>query len=183
MKYVKNLVKILFLAQCLLLFCTCDKKEVVTTEQNILNLADFVKCPFNEEFDSNTNLEKYVLKKFGKPKYIRKWRAPLYDYSKVVADQIYIQYVGYSFDIYRGVFKKFEVFKNIYIRRDYTDFKYRINNETTIQDVERLFGKPESVDDRDSYFYIYSPEGPYQYHLRIAFIDGKIYSISIDIKM
>ena len=53
MNYLKRLVKILFFAQCFLLFCVCDKKEAtITTEQNKLNLADFVKWPFNiEKFD------------------------------------------------------------------------------------------------------------------------------------
>ena len=186
MKYVKNLVKILVIVQCLL-FCTCNKKEetteIETTEQNELNLADFVKCPFKDEFDDKTNLEKYVLKKFGKPKYMRKWRAVIYDNSEVIADQIQIAYKDYSFEIHRGVYKRFEVFKYILILEDFQHIKYGINKETITKDIKRLFGRPERIKDRDSYFYSYSPDGQYSYHLNITFIDDKIYSISIEIKM
>ena len=158
MNHTKNIVKILLLVQCLLLFCACDKKEeIVTTEQNILNLADFVKCPFKDEFDDKTSLEKYVLKKFGKPKSIEKLRTWLYDHSEVIVDRIHIEYKGYSFEICRGVSKRFEVFERIYNIPDDIDLKYGIKKqETTIKDIEKLFGKPEKVDiDQDSTSYIY----------------------------
>ena len=185
MDYVKNLVKILLFAQCFLLFCTCDKKEVVTTEQNILNLADFVKFPFKDEFD-NTNLEKYVLKKIGKPKWIEKFRTTLYDHSEVVIDRIHIEYDGYSFRICRGVSKRFEVFETIYATPDNIDLKYGIKKkETTIKDIEGLFGKPEKVTNiknYTSYEYIYSTE-QYKYLFDIRFIDGKWEFFSLDTKI
>ena len=150
MRYVKNLIKILLLVQCLLLFCVCDKKEVekeiVTTEQNILNLADFVKFPFKDEFNNKTNLEKYVLKKFGKPKYTRKLRTCLYDHSEINVERISIVYDESSFEICRGVSKRFEVFESIYNIPDNIDLKYGIKKkETTIKDIESLFGKPEKI--------------------------------------
>jgi hypothetical protein len=161
MNHIKNIVKILLLAQCLFLFCVCDKKEVekeiVTTEQNILNLADFVKSPFKDEFNNKTNLEKYVLKKFGKPKYTRKWRAALSDHSEVSVERTSIVYKKSSFEICRGLSKRFEVFESIYNIPDNIDLKYGIKKkETTIKDIEGLFGKPEKVDiDQDSTSYIY----------------------------
>ena len=194
--YIKRLVKVLLLAQCFLLFCVHDKKEVVTTEQNKLNLADFVKRPFNEEFDDNTDLEKYVLKKFGKPDSIRKWRDILYDHSEVVADKIQLSYKKYSFVIYRGVFKKkkFEVFQRISVP-DYIDLKHGINKETTIKDIERLFGKPEKIENIqrtegylgcDIYYcyYVYiNKQYIHRYDLEIGFKNGKLDYLSVFVKM
>lgn len=198
MKYVKNLVTILLLAQCLLLFCVCDKKEIVTTEQNILNLANFVKCPFNEEFDDKINLEKYVLKKFGKPNRVSKVRGTTGEHSGVVVDKIGIEYENYSFSIYRGIEKRFEVFKEISML-NYTDLKYGINEETTMRDIENLFGKPElrgrdeevqSIQQKGSaaysytgfynYYYEDNDKSPYRYRLDIGFTKGKLGSISVN---
>ena len=146
MNYVKNLIKILLFAQCFLLFCACNKKEVITTEQHKLNLADFVKCPFNEEFGENTNLEKYVLKKFGTPDSTRKWRSQIADHDERVADKIELMYENCEILIYRWVSKKrFEIFKGIFML-DYTDLKHGINKETTTKDIERIFGKPERAE-------------------------------------
>jgi len=157
MNHVKNLIKILLFTQCLLLCCVCNKKEeiIVTTEQNILNLADFIKCPFNEEFKKNTNLEKYVLKKFGKPDRVIKDRGPLGhgDAENIITDIIILQYFvenpsdKYEFAIKKGVSKRFEFFKYISIF-NLTDLKYGINKKTTMRDIENLFGKP-ILDGRD----------------------------------
>ena len=181
MNYIKHLIKILLLAQCFLLFCEYDKK-VVTTEQNISNLADFVKCPFNEEFDKNTDLEKYVLKKFGKPDIIEKWRDWLGDHSERFGDKIRLVYDGkYLFYIHRWVFKskKFEIFKGISIY-NYADLKHGINKETTKKDIENLFGPLKGI---DTGYYCYNPDGPYIYHFNIGFEKGKVYSISIRINI
>ena len=203
MNYVKNLIKVLLLAQCLL-FCVCDKKEIKTTEQNILNLADFVKCPFNEEFKNNTNLEKYVLKKFGKPDVFGKGRTSLGDAANayIIIDEIWLEYLKKdpddkysSFIVYRGVSKRFEVFSKIYIQ-NFIDLKYGINEETTMRDIENLFGRPilkgrpEEVQKRrqkgsrygytGSYYYLYN-EDPYVYHLDFEFEKGKLDSIHIKV--
>ena len=193
MNYIKNFIKILLLAQCLLLSC---EYKVVTTEQNILNLADFVKCPFNEEFDDKTNLEKYVLKKFGKPDSVRKRRAPFGDID--IINKIDLRYEkNYSFSIYRGVKKRFEFFRNIKIF-NYSDLKYGINEKTTIRDIESLFGKPEmaikgsrtsilpngyadSRDDDTLYAYRYNNgDNLYYYFIDFGFKEGKLNSIYID---
>ena len=197
MNYVKNLLKILLLAQCFLLSCVYDKKEevVVTTEQNRLNLADFVKCPFNEAFDDKTNLEKYVLKKFGKPDSFQKARGTYDQDNKVLTDWIEIVYEKYTFEIYKGVInnKRFEIFRKIYID-DYTDLKNGINNETTIKDIERIFGRPreakylqreESDEGNDTIYHYnyndYDNNSPYYYHLDIGFRREKLNSIGINI--
>jgi len=185
MNYVKNVVKILLLIQCLLL-CTCDK-EVVTTEQHRLNLADFVTCPFNEKFDNKTNLEKYVLKKFGEPDSVRKGRKNLGEHRKewaIVTDWIEVAYQRkYTFRIYRGVNKRLEFFDMIFFL-EFTDLKYEINNETTIKDIKRLFGKPRDVTDIEdvydiNYYYSYSHDSPYLYHLEIIFRKGKLSSMYV----
>ena len=197
MNHVKNLVKILLFAQCLL-FCACDKKEIVTTEQNILNLTDFVKCPFNEEYDDKTNLEKYILKKFGKPDKFGKGRTSLgdADAADIVIDEIWLRYYEtssvdekYSFVIYRGISKKFEVFARIYIY-NYTDLKYRINENTTNRDIENLFGKPNEFeqkkidgDDYKKYSYYtssYNKNSPYYYQLHLRFKGMKLDYINIE---
>ena len=188
MNYIKNLIKVLLFAQCLFLFCVCDKKEIVTTEQNILNLADFVKCPFKEEFDDKTDLEKYVLKKFGKPYTTNKLRRALYDHCEVVVDKIKIEYEESLFRIHRGVSKRFEVFERIYGIPDDADLKYGIKRkETTIKDIERLFGKPEVVTiikDFTSYKYTYNTnQYKYKYDLDIRFINGKYIFLSIDTRI
>ena len=167
MNYVKNLIKILLFVQCLL-FCVCDKKEativekteveateIVTTEQNELNLVDFGKWPFNDKLKNTTNLEKYVLKKFGKPDRVIKDRGPLGhgDAENIITDIIILQYFvenpsdKYEFEIYRGVSKRFEFFKYISMY-NLIDLKYGINETTTMRDIENLFGKP-SLDGRD----------------------------------
>ena len=206
MKYVKNLIMIILFAQCLLLFYACDKKEATTvetiaepTEQNIMNLADFVKCPFNEGFNGKTNLEKYVLKKFGKPDKVVKGRDALgdADSADIVVDRIWLEYTEedpgdkYSFTICRGVSKRFEVLERIYICK-YTDLKYGINEETTIRDIENLFGRPRKVqniqrEENDTasdihYRYAYS-DGPYVYHLSFGFRKEKLNSIGININI
>ena len=190
MSYVKNIAKILLLAQCLLLFCVCDKKEevIVTTEQNRLNLADFVKCPFNEEFNDKTNLEKYVLKKFGKPDSVERGEIAIDEVNGVEGDRIRLTYDGkYSFEIYKWTFKKkkFEIFRLIYIK-DCTDLKYGINNETTIKDIERLFGNPGSIEKREgdvaAYYYSYGTN-QYLYNLAIGLGEGKLYSLRIHINI
>ena len=197
MNYIKNLMKILLFAQCLL-FYACDKKEteiieIKITEQNILNLADFVKCPFNEEFKKNTNLEKYVIKKFGKPDEFGKGRDTLGNavVADIIIDEIWLKYSEkmpgdiYSFRIYRGVSKRFEVFAGIYINK-FTDLKYGFNEETTIKDIDNLFGKPKEHgikrkgNDIKQYYYCYSNDGPYVYHLYIRFTDEKLDSIDIN---
>jgi len=202
MSFVRRLVKILPLMQCLLLLLPASmckekvEKEIILTpeqeKQNGLNLADFVKCPFSEEFDSNTNLEKYVTKKFGKPDSTRKVREMLYDYSKVVADKTYLTYEErYEILIYRGVFRKFEVFKTVFIL-DFTDIKHGMNKETTIKDIERLFGPREVQSGRGKennsysdtiYSYTYSDDGPYTYNLDIGIRKKKLRYISIDVKI
>jgi hypothetical protein len=192
MNYVKNLVKIILLAQCLFLFCACDKKEIVTTEQNRLNLADFVKCPFNEVFDNKTNLEKYVLKKFGKPEKVWKWRDVVNDSSDVLVDVIDIEYENYLFVIKKGVKKNFEVFTQIFIL-NFLDLKYGINKETTMRDIENLFGQPyeakiikrkeKDEEDGAAYYYIYGENNRYVYHFSIGFIKGKLNSMGIDVNI
>jgi len=201
MNYVKNLIKILVIVQCFL-FYACDKKEVTTvktiaepTEQNILNLADFVKCPFKDEFNDNTNLEKYVSKKFGKPDKVVKVRDVLGAGSTdIVVDRIWLEYTEedpgdrYSFTICRGVSKKFEVFEKISIYV-YTDLKYGINKETTMKDIGILFGLPKSIqniqrEENDTasdtiYYYLYSTAGPYVYHFTIGFRKAKLNNINI----
>ena len=191
MNYVKNLIKLLVIAQCLL-FCVCDKKEAViveTTEQNKLNLIDFVKCPFNEEFDEKTDLEKYVLKKFGKTDRIRKWRGPTGEHSKVIADKIDIIYEKDRFVIYKGVNKKFKVFETIFIS-NYIDLKFGIDNETTIKDIERLFGQPKKIDNIkrekndegiNSIYYYFRNDGAYSYNLDLGFIQKKLNYIRVNI--
>ena len=191
MNYVKNLIKVLLIVYCFSL-SACgdkkevigDKKEVITAEQQKLNLADFVEWPFNEKFNDKTDLEKYVLKKFGKPDSTRKWRAPLGDayYREVPADKIQIEYESYSFEIYRWVYKKkrYEIFKGISIY-DHTDLKHGINEKTTIKDIERLFGKPDSVGNY-SYSYLYTTD-KYSYHFDIVFIGGKLTNLSIRINI
>ena len=195
MKYVKNLVKILLLAQCLLLFCTCNKKEetteIETTEQNELNLADFVKCPFNEEFKSNTNIEKYVLKKFGKPDEVIKVRGPLDDTTgaDIIIDHIELRYSEkYSFVIYRGISRKFEIFSRIYMYK-FIDLKYGISEKTSIRNIENLYGNPESVKKRPrtkdrpysftDYRYSYSSDDSHEYFLYFGFLEGRLHSIEI----
>ena len=187
MKYFKNLLMIILFAQCLLLFCTCDEK--VSKEQEIqmeLNLIDFIKCPFNEEFKNNTNLEKYVLKKFGKPDSVYKWRGGTSDFSEVIAEHIHLTYKkNYIFWINRGVNKKFEVFTKIYIK-DFTGLKYGINKDTAIKDIERLFGLHYSgnrQEDDIRYSYTYSDDSQYVYHFGIGFWKGELYYISIDINI
>ena len=195
MNYIKHLIKTLLFVQCFLLFCVCDKKEIVTTEQNKLNLADFIKWPFNEELDDNTDLEKYVLKKFGKPDSIRKWRDWLGDHSEVVADKIELLHKDYAILIYKWVFKRkrFEVFKSIAMT-NYTDLKYGINNETTIKDIERLFGKPDEIqniqreksDARSDvlyYYYVHEDSVAYVYSLGIGFRKGRYRYISVTINI
>jgi len=184
MSNVKKLVKILVFVQCFLLFCTYNK-GVVTTAQNELNLVDFIQCPFNEKFDSNTNLEKYVLKKFGKPDYTWKRRRPKEEHSEVIIDHNMIEYKNYKFDIYRGVNKRFEVFDSMLIL-EFTDLKYGINNKTSIKDIEKLFGKPGSIDKWENnnisfidYVYVYGDDGPYSYRLDIRFQNGKLSDITI----
>ena len=147
MNYVKNLIKILLFVQCLL-FCACSNKGgiplEITTEDQKLRLSDFVKCPFNEEFKNNTNLEKYVLKKFGRPDEILKGRGSLGYGSNtgIIKNQITLRYYEkYSFIIYRGVSMKFELFSEIYIYT-FEDLKYGINEKTTMRGIENLFGKP-----------------------------------------
>ena len=186
MKYVKYLVKILLLAQCLLLFCTCDEK--VTEEQKIQmksNLIDFIKCPFNEEFDDKTDLEKYVLKKFGKPDRVSRSRGAINDFSEVIADHIYLIYGEiYEFWINRGINKRFEVFKIIFMS-NFIDLKYGINKDTTIKDIEKLFGLHYSGNQQEDdirYDYTYK-DGPYLYHLGIGFWKGKLNYISIHINI
>ncbi|MCL1864648.1 MAG: hypothetical protein FWF73_02425 [Spirochaetes bacterium] len=191
MKYTKNIVKILLLAQCFLLFCTCDK-EVVTTEQHELNLIAFVTCPFNEKFDSNTNLEKYVLKKFGKPYSVSKWRDKLGLHREppkapIEVDQIVLRYEKkYEFEITRGINKKIEFFKMIFLL-DFTDLKYGINKDTTIKDIEKLFGNLGGVTEIEdvyeiNYYYTYSDDSPYGYTLKIVFRKGKLDYIDIRMK-
>ena len=117
---------------------------------------------------------------------MRKWRAVIYDNSEVVADQIQIAYEDYSFEIYRGVSKRFEVFNSIYNIPDGIDLKYGIKKkETTIKDIERLFGKPEEVyinQDQTSYTYIYSIN-QYDYKLYIRFKKGEVAGINIDVRI
>jgi len=202
MKYVKNLIKILVIVQCLF-FCACNKKEATTvetivepTEQNILNLADFVKCPFNEEFNNKTNLEKYVLKKFGKPNKVTKSREGLNDADEdIIVDKIWLEYTEkdpgdrYSFTIHRGISKRFEVFTKISIY-NFIDIKYDINEETTIEDIENLFGKLNELnirridnDIKTYYDALYNPDGPYVYHLDIGFKNGKLNYIHIKVNI
>ena len=192
MKYLKNLLMILLFAQCLLLFCTCDEK--VTKEQEIQmesNLIDFIKCPFNEEFKNNTNLEKYVLKKFGKPDSVWKRRGPIYDNSGIVADIFKLKYEkSCTFWIYRGINKKFEVFAEIFIY-NYADLKYGINEETTIRDIENLFGKPKKVNkvpkekgrpySYTGYNYFYPNDDKYLYNLYFRFKEGGLDCISVEV--
>ena len=187
MKYVKNIIKLLLLAQCFLLFCTCDK-EVITTEQNELNLINFVTWPFNDmKFESSTNLEKYVLKKFGKPDSVSKGRRKIGEHTlpvPIVVDRIELAYENkYEFDITRGINRKIEFFDLIFIL-DFTDLKYGINNETTIKDIERIFGKPGYVTEvKDvyeiDYYYSYSDDSPYGYRLEIVFKKKKLRSIYV----
>ena len=218
MNYIKNLIKILVIAQCFL-FYACDKKEVaiegtsevvtevITTEQKELNLVDFVRFPFNEEFKINTNLEKYVLKKLGKPDEVTKGRDSLNDTdgADMVVYRIWLEYSErrsgdkFSFTICRGVSKKFEVFEKIYIER-FIDLKYGINEKTTMRDIENLFGspalegRPEEVQNLQRkgsdvysytgyYSYLYSPDGPYVYHLNFGFSEGKLDSIKIKVNI
>jgi len=153
MKYLKNLLIILL---CLLLFCSCDEK--ITKEQKIQmksNLIDFVKCPFNEEFKKNTNLEKYVLKKFGKPDSASKSRGAINDFSKIIAEHIHITYKDYIFWLNRGVNKRFEVFTKIFIK-NFTGLKYGINKDTTIKDIEKLFGLRYGGDRQEDNIHLHS---------------------------
>ena len=190
MKYVKNLVKILVIVQCFLLsllFCVCDNKEIATIEQKRLNLADFVKCPFNEGFDENTDLEKYVLKKFGKPEpdNLRRKRGKVGEHSEVIADYSWLMYENYEFEIMRGVNRKFKCFEKMLIL-DFKDLKHGINKDTTIKDIERLFGKSEDFTDvEDSYIinYDYEDDSTYFYRIRIAFRDKKLKSIRIAVNI
>jgi len=192
MNYLKTLVKILLIGQCFLL-CVCDTKKekaaVVTPEQQELNLTDFVKCPFNEEFNDKTNLEKYVLKKFGKPDKLKKWRGPLDKTAgaNIITDEIEIGYSAkYAFGIQRGVSKKFEVFETIAIKNPTNvDLKYGINEETTMRDIKNLFGEPLEAKE-GSYYYRYSSYnsgGAYVYHLHIYFENGKLYYLEIKINI
>ena len=197
MSHVKNLVKILLLVQCLLLCCVCGNKETAIedpTEQQRSNLADFVKCPFKEEFKNNTNLEKYVLKKFGKPDSVEKWKDVIHDYSDVVVDRIDLNYKGnYLFSIYRGIKKKFEVFKKIFIL-NFSDLKYGINKEATVKDIERLFGQPNEIQNiqREEnkkgrpdmvYHYSFNCGDSYVYHLSIGFRKKKLDSVGINVNI
>ena len=192
MNYLKNLIKILLLTQCLLLFCVCDKKEVAvveTTEQNILNLADFTKCPFNEKFDNKTDLEKYVLKKFGKTDRIDRRRGPTAEHSVIIADKTNIRYENVSFLIYKGVNKKFNGFKEIFMS-NFINLKYGINNETTTKDIEGLFGQPIKIEDikkkenekgNDTIYYYYREDGPYSCLLEFRFRREKLNYMAIRI--
>lgn len=202
MNHVKNLINILLLVQ-FFLFCACNEKKATVyyeeetaikiTEQNKLNLVDFVKCPFDEEFDDKTNLEQYVLKKFGKPDKFGKGRAPLGDASgaDIITDKIWLRYDRkYSFIICKGVSKKFEVFDEIYIY-NFIDLKYGINEETAIRDIESLFGKPKRIQQKrnDTYSYtIYyydfdNKDNPYIYFLYFGFRDEKLHSIEIEARI
>ena len=202
MNYVKNLVKILLFAQCFL-FSTCEKKEstieeqieaaitemkateVEPTEEQKLNLADFVKFPFKEKFDNKTNLEKYVLKKFGKPDSLRRKRDTLGEHSEVIADYSYLEYKNYDFEIIRGVNKRFKCFNKIFLL-DFIDLKYGINKDTTIKEIEGLFGKSKDFTDvEDSYIinYDYEDNSTYFYRIRITFGNKKLDSITIRVNI
>ena len=177
----------------MLLLGACDERKVpVTTKQNKLNLVEFVKCPFNEEFDENTDLEKYVLKNFGNPDSIKK-RKKLMDINEIAINETRLIYnKNYSFEIYKWISKKkgFEIFKKISMS-NFPDLKYGINKNTTTKDVEALFGKPESMsiiqrkesdkDDNTIYYYIHGPDNLYIYDLNIRFEKEKLRGISIRI--
>ena len=191
MNSTKNIIKILLLSQCLLLFCTCEK-EVVTTEQHRLNLVTFVTCPFNEKFDNNTNLEKYVLKKFGKPDNVWKERRELGIHREladvpIAVERINLEYKNkYQFKITKGINKRLEFFDSIFLG-DFTDLKYGINNETTIKDIKILFGNPKDITDiKDvydiNYYYSFSDESPYFYHLEIVFRKEKLDTVHVRVK-
>ena len=186
MNHTKILIKILLLVQCFLFFCTCDK-EIVTTEQHRLSLVDFVMFPFNEEFADKTDLEKYVLKKFGKPDNVVKGGmfGEHREERKLIVDRIELEYKNrYQFRIYRGVNKRLEIFARIFML-DFVDLKYGINKETTIKDIKKLFGQPEYFTDVDnSYIANYSCDNsPYYGRLRITFGDGKLNSMTITINV
>ena len=191
MNSTKNIIKILLLSQCLLLFCTCEK-EVVTTEQNRLNLAAFVTCPFNEKFDDKTDLEKYVLKKFGKPNNVWKYREKLGIHREppdapIVVDRVTLEYKNkYQFDITKGINKRLQFFDSIFLG-DFTDLKYGINNETTIKNMKRLFGKPKDVSEIEdvyeiNYYYSHKDNIQYLYHLEIVFRKEKLDTVHVRVK-
>ena len=197
MNHVKNLVKILLLAQCLLLCCVCGNKETAIlepTEQQRLNLANFVKCPFKEEFKNNTNLEKYVLKKFGKPDNFGKVKSGFGDAGNedIFGYEIWLNYTeknpGARFTIFRGisvngVSKKFEIFKylSIYNLTDLIDFKYGINIKTTTRDIENLFGKSGNLEKK--YYDSDNEDSPYYYFLTFGFEEGKLNSLYIETRI
>jgi hypothetical protein len=190
MNYVKNLAKILLFVQCFL-FCACGNKGSISleipTEEQKLRLADFKKCPFNEEFTNKTDLEKYVLKKFGKPDTFYKWSGKFGEHSEVTAYFIQLHYKNkYEFEINKVINRKFQFFDTIFLL-DFPDLKYGINKDTTIKDIESLFGKSrEFTDVEDSYIIYYSYEdndGPYYYSLKIAFSNKKLSSISVETRL
>ncbi|MCL1864649.1 MAG: hypothetical protein FWF73_02430 [Spirochaetes bacterium] len=145
-----------------------------------------MKCPFNEMFDSNTNLENYVLKKFGKPDIDWKERKKLGKDKElsIVVDWIVLVYNNdkykSKFDITRGINKKLNFFDSILLL-DFTDLKYEINNETTIKDIESLFGKSRDVSEiKDVYEISYDYyDDIYLYHLKFVFRKKKLSAIHI----
>jgi hypothetical protein len=200
MNYLKNLVKLLLFAECFLLCCVCEKNEpaiVEPTEQQRSNLASFVKFPFNEEFKNKINLEKYVLKKLGKPDEFGKVRKGFGDgpNEDIFGDEIWLEYTEkdfgdrYSFTIFRvvsfmGISKSsFEFFKylSIYDLTNLSDLKYGINEKTTTRDIENLFGKSGNLE-KKTYYYESSDNKdiPARYILKFWFKKGKLDSLYIE---
>ena len=188
MKYTKNLIKILLLTQCFLFFCTCeDNAKTETIIRNEYDIVDFITCPFNEKFDDKTNLEKYVLKKFGKPEIVWKERKRLGDHKElpIVVDWIVLIYNNdkykSKFEITRGINKRLDFFNSILIL-DFTDLKYGINNGTTIKDIEKLFGTPYVKDIEDGYELEYRHgyvDDIYIYELKFVFRKKKLNAVHI----
>ncbi|MCL1864572.1 MAG: hypothetical protein FWF73_02030 [Spirochaetes bacterium] len=209
MNHVRNLVKIILLVQCCL-FCVCTKEAVLTTEENRLNLADFVKCPFNEKIEKNTDFVKYFLKKFGKPDEFKRGQVYPGDNSGLIAvEETLLEYdekyrfiihsctrdlEEYTKEFRKRINKKFKVIReiSIYSISD-ADLKYGLNTETTIKDIERLFGKPDWSHGDTTYVYSYDAcDSTYcsaleriemfYYRLYLEFKKGKLIKIKIETK-
>lgn len=165
--------------------------KIVRTEEDILkenklNLADFVKCPFNEKIEENADFAKYFLRKFGKPDEFKKGSAFPGDLSTIIeAEQTLLGYNGkYRFKIWKcvrylesGSTRKFKTIKEIRIYSvSDADLKYGLNSETTIKDIDRLFGKPKDIEN-----YTREKDSPYADTRYYYEYDTNPSSTSIDI--
>jgi hypothetical protein len=154
----------------------CRNRQLTPDEHN-RNFCEFVINPFRSEFKRTGNLKKNIIDKFGKPLSVEKFYGYLRENSNIRIDETRIHYNNYDFTICKT--KYFKIIRNMFIT-DFSDVKYNINEEATMDDIEALFG--ERTESRTDIYYksIQCGRNKWRYLMDFHFKKNKLDGIYIE---